>query len=706
MDKIIGKRCRAFGLILIILGIVYSNSLDAGWHLDDVQNILKNPWIHIDDLYPESLINSFFAAFDKGEYRGQNVYRPAVMFSFAMNWYFGQSDVIGYHVVNIGIHVAAAFFLFLSIYHLLSTPNVRERYRNSRYAIALLSAVLWGIHPIQTQAVTYIVQRMASMAGMFFIAAIYTYLKARLVSERFKKAAFSAASLLLFVLAVLSKENAIMLPLVLISIEFIFFRDVARHQSRNAALVGVGLVCFILILGGTFFFLDNNLLAFLEQYNSRPFSLTERLMTEYRVVLYYLYQLFYPISSSYSVTHDFILSTSLFSPWTTLPAIILIIGSVAAALFYLQMTPILSFAVLFFFLNHLIESSIFPLELVFEHRNYIPSMFLFLPLAAGLSMLLDQYKTSGKKLLFSFYSIITTVLIIAVGIGTYTRNLDWFSEKSIWEDALAKAPGMARPHQNLAIAHYCRIGDYDPAIELLEKSLELKDSKPAYSQMISYLNLSQIYEKKKDIVSARLYAEKAVNAYSTNTAILNYISVLFQSDMPEKALQNSERFLKTKPKNEKALEYKTLSLLKLGQADAAGKAALQLIKIAPFRIKNMLYFGLAQSVLHHYRKAEYYLERVAGKRSPDQLFANLALIENSIKAGVEQKINIHVKQLFDRFSIRDIKQGLKAIQNEKYPLFKISVQGVEIRLDDYLKKMIDNGWSNADGTLEKHHSKA
>ena len=223
MDKIIGKRCRAFGLILIILGIVYSNSLDAGWHLDDVQNILKNPWIHIDDLYPESLINSFFAAFDKGEYRGQNVYRPAVMFSFAMNWYFGQSDVIGYHVVNIGIHVAAAFFLFLSIYHLLSTPNVRERYRNSRYAIALLSAVLWGIHPIQTQAVTYIVQRMASMAGMFFIAAIYTYLKARLVSERFKKAAFSAASLLLFVLAVLSKENAIMLPLVLISIEFIFF---------------------------------------------------------------------------------------------------------------------------------------------------------------------------------------------------------------------------------------------------------------------------------------------------------------------------------------------------------------------------------------------------------------------------------------------------------------------------------------------------
>jgi hypothetical protein len=149
-----GMNNRAFVLILLIIGIVYSNTLDAEWHLDDFHNILNNPWIQINDLHPESLKKTFFASHDQGEYRGESIFRPAAMLSFALNWYFGKDDVTGYHLVNIFIHILATFFLFLSVYTLLDAPNVREQFKTNRYPIALLSAVLWSIHPIQIQAVT------------------------------------------------------------------------------------------------------------------------------------------------------------------------------------------------------------------------------------------------------------------------------------------------------------------------------------------------------------------------------------------------------------------------------------------------------------------------------------------------------------------------------------------------------------------------
>jgi hypothetical protein len=125
------RNCRAFALIILIIGILYCNTLDADWHLDDFHNITNNPWIKIENLYPETLKNTFFAAYDKGEYRGENIFRPVAMFSFALNWYFGKTDVTGYHVVNILIHIVTTLFLFLCVYTLLDTPNVREKFANN-----------------------------------------------------------------------------------------------------------------------------------------------------------------------------------------------------------------------------------------------------------------------------------------------------------------------------------------------------------------------------------------------------------------------------------------------------------------------------------------------------------------------------------------------------------------------------------------------
>ena len=106
------------------------------------------------------------------------------MLTFALNWYIGKDNVLGYHIVNNAIHLVTTFFLFLTVLNLLMSPNLKGKYQGNEYAIAFLSAILWAVNPIQTQAVTYIIQRMASLAAMFYIIGIYFYLKTRLSAVR------------------------------------------------------------------------------------------------------------------------------------------------------------------------------------------------------------------------------------------------------------------------------------------------------------------------------------------------------------------------------------------------------------------------------------------------------------------------------------------------------------------------------------------
>jgi uncharacterized membrane protein len=116
------------------------------------------------------------------------------------------------------------------------------------------------------------------------------------------------------------------------------------------------------------------------------------MLTEPRIVLFYLSQIFYPVPGRLSIVHDVQLSRSLLEPWTTLPAILVVLGLIGFGIWQLRKRPMLSFAVLFFFLNHTVESSIIGLELIYEHRNYLPSLFLFAPVAMGLQYLVDHFR--------------------------------------------------------------------------------------------------------------------------------------------------------------------------------------------------------------------------------------------------------------------------------------------------------------------------
>jgi tetratricopeptide (TPR) repeat protein len=497
--------CAVFCLLAFSILLIYSNALQSSWHLDDYENIANNPRILIKDVAPETLWDAL-----SGSPEGRPLpYRSLAFISFALNAFFHHTDVTGYHVVNIIIHVITAFLLFVTVMKLFSTPHLASTSRGDVHFIALVAALLWAVNPIQTQAVTYIVQRMASMAAMFYLLAVYFYLAARLKKRIDARMGYFTLCGLSYAFAIFSKENASLLPIALFFIEFIFFRDICDSRVKRTFILCLFAVVFFVILMGVFLF--GNPFGFLKGYPYRTFTPLQRLLTEPRVLVFYLSQIFYPIPMRLSVYHDFPVSTSLFHPWTTLPSIILILALLGFAFLWMSRRPVLSFAIFFFFFNHIIESSVIGLELVFEHRNYLPSLFLFMPVAQCIKVGIKRYGTLSSNLP-RLLNMGVVLLVIALGTGTYVINMAWANERTLWEDTLSKAPNSIRAHHELAFQYYEKNGQYDAALALYHRGLQL-EGQNIYEKALSLNNIASIHFTRGEYDLAEMYWKKAIASF-------------------------------------------------------------------------------------------------------------------------------------------------------------------------------------------------
>ena len=278
----------------VMIFLSYRNTFNASWHLDDRPNITENKGLHISDLSPESLIQTFYTSPQQGGAIVKKPYRPIPCLTFALNWYFGQDRVFGYHLVNLIIHWLTAVFLYYTIRQLFNTPNLAGKYQRNNCMIAFLATVLWALNPIQTQAVTYIVQRMASMATMFYVFSILCYLKFRLSHHSAVRVFSLLGCVLGFFLALASKENTVTLPLALFFIEVAFLQDLSSIFIRRRILFITGSAVILLILVAAYFNFSVESFSFFQSYKQRPFTMSERLWTESRIVVFYLSQIFYP----------------------------------------------------------------------------------------------------------------------------------------------------------------------------------------------------------------------------------------------------------------------------------------------------------------------------------------------------------------------------------------------------------------------------
>ena len=586
-----------FAVFIIVLSI-YSNTFDASWHFDDEPNILSNKSLHLTELNLENIKHTFTPSWDTGG----SLYRPVACFSFALNYYFGKTEVFGYHLVNLTIHCLSAIFLFLFIYHVLNLPILKEKYKDNAYFIAFLSTVLWAINPIQVQAVTYIVQRMASMAGMFYIASMYFFLKGRTSRLKASKVIHYILCFICGVLALGSKENAVMLPITLLIFDLFLIRGITKSSLKKYALLLLiaALICAIaaLLLKGPLILNPQNILS---GYAGRGFTLAERLLTESRIVLFYISLLLYPMPHRLCFSHDILLSKGLLNPSTTIIAILIILALIGFTIWKSKRWPLVCFCILFFFLNHFIESTFLPLELVFEHRNYIPSMLFFVPIA--ILMVKGIAFFSHKKTMQITIIGFVILVLIALGHSTFMRNFAWQTEEALWLDAVRKSPNLSRPHHNLGKC-YTDMGLKQTALAQYRKALQLPDGPNRKAHYQIHYNMGLIYQSFEDFELARKHF---ITALDLNPGYLNAYSCLGILDLEQgesdKALQHFMRVLSYKKDSEKARNHVGFAFLKQGQVDSAISQFQKVLNANPNNLYALTHLGVAYKCKTEFGKA-------------------------------------------------------------------------------------------------------
>lgn len=375
--KTIGRRFRlpfhhliAVALIAGLAWVAYSNTFHVPFQFDDRPNITQNPNVQMKVFTWDRLVQLI-----------KNTNKESIRFfsllTLAVNYYFGEVNVFGYHLVNFLIHIASGIFLYGFLLLTLHLPPLKEKYGSISYKVALFTSLIFIAHPIQTQSVTYIVQRMSSMAAMFYLLSLVLYIKGRR-STGWHRFFYFGGTGLSYLLGIFSKENAAILPLFVALYEFYFFQNV--DLSRRGRKILFGLAACLLALGTIGFILwgKRYMDVIIGGYEYRTFTISERVLTQFRVVLYYLTLLVYPHPSRLNLDYDFPISKTILDPPSTLISLFIIAGLIGYSIWTAKKRPVLSFCVLWYFGNLVIESSIFPLEMVYEHRLYLPAIGPFI----------------------------------------------------------------------------------------------------------------------------------------------------------------------------------------------------------------------------------------------------------------------------------------------------------------------------------------
>lgn len=435
-------------LLLVLLGVtafIYWPGLYGGFTFDDFHNIVNNPAVHVDTA---SLHNWLQAALGSPSHL---LKRPLAMLSFAVNYHFSGLDPFWLKLTNVFLHLLNGILLFAVLRKLLTlwhAQGARHALAPERAGwLALFVAGAWLVAPINLTAILYVVQRMTSLAELFVLAGFWFYLHGR---ER----QFLGKSGWLWVLAGLGggvilglggKETAVMLPSYALLAEICLLGFRGHGGRRSRWLIALFAVLTLIPALIVFLWLLPNALH--GGYDHRPFTMAQRLWTEFRVILDYIHWTLLPMLSQLGFYHDNIATST---GWLNPPATGLSAGVLGlllvAALGLIRRVPLFSLGILWFFAAHLLTGTFLPLELVFEHRNYFASIGLLL---AVMSLLLSL----GRRAPFEFPCYLLIFLLVAWPASvTALRAHEWSSPLRLTSSEALKNPDSPRAQYGYARA--------------------------------------------------------------------------------------------------------------------------------------------------------------------------------------------------------------------------------------------------------------
>jgi len=551
----------------------------------------------------------------KAVFNSYNAQRPLAIMSFALNYYFDGYNVAGYHIVNILIHIIGGIFLYIFVKTTLRLPSLHFKDTTPEW-IASFTVLIWLVHPLHTQSVTYIVQRMNSLAAMFYILSMLLYAKARLSSDPRQRWILFAGCTLAAILALGSKEMALTLPLFLLLYEWYFFQDLSLLWFKRYLLSFLGILLLLALVSWAYLGTDivHKVLFFAGDFD---FTLQERVLTEFRVLVVYIKLLIFPHPSQLNIDYDFPLSHSLFDPITTLFALGTIVGLLGLALYLARQERLLSFCVLWFFGNLVIESSVIMLDIVFEHRTYLPSM-LFILLAVTFvvrSITLPWLRVVGL-----------CAVALVFSVWTYERNSVWANEVTLWRDCVEKSPHKARPHTNLAYA-LMRQGNLEEAVRHYTEALRIT---PSYAP--AHNNLGDILVRQGNLEEAVRHYTEALRVHPDYAAAqTNLGNALMDLGHIDEAVSHLTTALQLTPDSAEAYNNLGSALAAQGKVEEAMHHYAEALRLNPSfaavynNLGNLLARqGRIEEAVRHYTEAL-------------RLRPNYALAHNNLGSALERQ---------------------------------------------------------------------
>ncbi len=422
-------------VLLIAAGLaVYHNSFDGAFIFDDHASIRDNPRIR--RLWPiwEAMSWPVPSAIHG---------RPVVALSLAINYALGRLNVWGYHAFNVTIHILASLVLFGIVRRTLIGPRFRDRFGPDAPWLAMAVALIWLVHPLQTETVNYIVQRSEGLMGLFLLLTLYCVIRGATSS---RKRGWYAAAVVSCALGMGSKEVMVAAPLAVLLYDRAFLSRSFGEAFRARAALYAGLVGCWLVLAA--------LIAFRAPSESAGLRLSvtpwEYARTEPGVIVHYLRLSFWP-SPLVVDYYDWPIARTAAA---VLPAGALVIGLLAATLWAARRRPWLGFLGIWFFLILGPTSSVLPLvgEFAAERRMYLPLAAVVTLVAiavhAGLGRL-SRHVRSAAVLRMTAGAALLLAIAVPLGYLTVRRHQDYRTEVGIWTDIVAKRPGNARAHTNL-----------------------------------------------------------------------------------------------------------------------------------------------------------------------------------------------------------------------------------------------------------------
>jgi hypothetical protein len=442
---------------LLLVAVVYVPGMTGGFAFDDYANIVENDDVTIRQLSIESLAAA--AASGTSGPTG----RPVSMLTFAVNHALNGRHPMGYKVANLAIHLINTSLVFVLASLLLGLPNLGVGSERDRYMLSGLVALGWGAHPANLTGVLYVVQRMTSLASMFMLLAVIVYVRMRaahLAGRNGGMASSLIAVSLCTLAAALSKEIGVLVPLFLLTIEAYLLRFETPNALHARVLktfyIATVLVPGLVALG----FMLTNFEWFTQRFAMRPFSLSERLLTESRILWAYVQQILLPRPDLYRLYHDDIaISTGLFAPWTTAASVAGLILCAGVGHACRHRTPWISFAIAWFLAGHVLESTFVPLELMHDHRNYLVSFGVVLGLLALI------WRGAPRFKLHKAARIATIGFVALLSLVTLVRVYEWSDPLSLALAEAARAPRSARTQYELGrVYHVMYVRAREPSL--------------------------------------------------------------------------------------------------------------------------------------------------------------------------------------------------------------------------------------------------